>query len=40
MTIANNAGDDISIPLYGVGFGGVYRDDFGFVGADGYLSPW
>ena len=40
MTIANNAGDDISIPLYGIGFGGVYRDDFGFVGADGYLSPW
>ena len=40
MTIANNAGDDISIPLYGLGFGGAYREGFGFVGADGYLSPW
>jgi len=39
MTVSNNSGD-IQIPLAGVGFGGVYREDFGFVQADGYLSPW
>ena len=30
MTVANNGGD-ISVPLYGVGFGGVYYEDFGSV---------
>ena len=40
MTVVNNAGDDLSIPLYGIGFGGVYREDFGYVGEDGYLTPW
>ena len=40
MVIANNAGDDITIPLYGSAFGGVYREDFGYVGEDGYLTPW
>ena len=39
MTVVNNGGD-IQIPLVGVGFDGVYREDFGFVQADGYLSPW
>mgnify|MGYP003324413974 FL=1 len=39
MTVVNNGGD-IQIPLAGVGFDGVYREDFGFVQADGYLSPW
>ena len=40
MVIASNAGDDITIPLYGSAFGGVYREDFGYVGEDGYLTPW
>ena len=43
MTVANNSGD-ISVPLYGVGFGGVYYEDFGSVGVgdDGSpaLNPW
>jgi len=39
MTVVNNAGD-IQIPLAGVGFDGVYREDFGFLQEDGYLSPW
>jgi len=40
MTIANNAGDDLVIPLYGSGFDGVYRETFGYVADDGYLTPW
>ena len=38
MTVTNNSGD-VSIPLVGVGFGGVYYEDFGSLGTDG-LEPW
>jgi hypothetical protein len=43
MVVTHNAGDPITIPLSGVGFGGSYRQDFGTYDAyDGYtpLFGW
>ena len=40
MVLTHNAGDPMTIPLYGYGFDGEYRESFGVVGADGYLTPY
>ena len=40
MTVTNNTGEAVTVALSGRGFDGIYREGFGIVGADGYLTPW
>ena len=40
MTVTNNTGEVVTVALSGRGFDGIYREGFGIVGADGYLTPW
>ena len=40
MTETNNTGEVVTVALSGLGFDGIYREGFGIVGADGYLTPW